>query len=99
MVRWHHQLNGHEFEQAPGVGGGQGGLVCCGPWGHEESDTKSLFKFMSIESVTPSNHVIPCHPLLLLLSVFPSIRVALHIRWPIIGASASASVFPINVQG
>ena len=34
MVGWHHQLNGHEFEQAPGVGGGQGGLACCGPRGH-----------------------------------------------------------------
>ena len=33
MVGWHHQLDGHEFEQAPGVGNGQGGLVCCSPWG------------------------------------------------------------------
>ena len=33
MVGWHHQLNGHEFEEAPGVGDGQGGLACCGPWG------------------------------------------------------------------
>ena len=32
MVGWHHQLNGHEFEQAPGAGDGQGGLVCCSPW-------------------------------------------------------------------
>ena len=39
MVGWHHQLNGHEFEQAPGAGDGQGGLVCCSPWGHKESDT------------------------------------------------------------
>ena len=38
MVGWHHQLNGHEFEQALGVGDGQGGLVCCSPWGHKESD-------------------------------------------------------------
>ena len=38
MVGWHHQLNGHEFEQAPGVGDGQGSLVCCSPWGHKESD-------------------------------------------------------------
>ena len=37
MVGWHHQLNGHEFEQAPGVGDGQGSLVCCSPWGHKES--------------------------------------------------------------
>ena len=33
MVWWHHQLDGHEFEQAPGVGDGQGNLVCCSPWG------------------------------------------------------------------
>ena len=39
MVGWHHRLNGHEFEQAPGVGEGQGGLVCCSPWGCKESDT------------------------------------------------------------
>ena len=38
MVGWHHQLNGHEFEQAPGVGDGQGSLACCSPWGHKESD-------------------------------------------------------------
>ena len=37
MVGWHHQLNGHEFESTPGVGDGQGGLVCCSPWGHKES--------------------------------------------------------------
>ena len=39
MVGWHHQLNGHEFEQALGVGDGQGSLACCSPWGHKESDT------------------------------------------------------------
>ena len=38
MVGWHHQPNGHEFEQAPGVGGGQGGLACCSPWGCKELD-------------------------------------------------------------
>ena len=38
MVEQHHQLNGHEFEQALGVGDGQGGLVCCSPWGRKESD-------------------------------------------------------------
>ena len=38
MVGWHHQLNGHEFEQAPGDSEGQGSLVCCSPWGHKESD-------------------------------------------------------------
>ena len=39
MVGWHHQLDGHEFEQALGVGDGQGSLACCGPWGLKESDT------------------------------------------------------------
>ena len=38
MVGWHHRLDGHEFEQALGAGDGQGGLVCCSPWGHKESD-------------------------------------------------------------
>ena len=39
MIGWHHQLNGHEFEQALGVGDGQGGLACCSPWGCKKSDT------------------------------------------------------------
>ena len=39
MVGWHHRLNGHEFEQTPGDGEGQGSLVCCSPWVHKESDT------------------------------------------------------------
>ena len=39
MVGWHHQLDGHEIEQALGVGDGQGSLACCSPWGHKESDT------------------------------------------------------------
>ena len=39
MVGWHHRLNRHEFEQAPGDGEGQGSLACCRPWGHKESDT------------------------------------------------------------
>ena len=41
MVEWHHELNGHEFEQAPGDNEGQGSLACCSPWTlcHKESDT------------------------------------------------------------
>ena len=39
MAGWHHWLDAHEFVWTPGVGDGQGGLVCCGPWGHKESDT------------------------------------------------------------
>ena len=39
MVGWHHQLDGHEFEQALGYSEGQGRLACCSPWGHKELDT------------------------------------------------------------
>ena len=39
MVGWHHQLNGHEFDQTLGDGEGQGSLVCCSPWGCKELDT------------------------------------------------------------
>ena len=42
MVGRHHQLNGHEFEQALEDGEGQGSLACCSPWGHKESDTTEL---------------------------------------------------------
>ena len=63
----------------------------------------SVLKFMSIESVVPPNHLILCHPLLFLLSIFPRNRVfsnelILHIR-PNIRASTSASVLPKNIQG
>ena len=64
----------------------------------------SLLKLMSIESVMPSYHLILCHLLLPLPSISPSIRVfssesALRIMWQSIGASASASVLPRNIQG
>ena len=42
MVGWHHQLDGHEFEQAPGVGDAQGSLTCCNPWGCKELDMTEL---------------------------------------------------------
>ena len=38
MVGWHHRLHGREFEQAPGVGDGQGSLACCSPWSCKELD-------------------------------------------------------------
>ena len=39
MLGWHHRLDGHEFDQALGVGDGQGSLAFCSPWGHKELDT------------------------------------------------------------
>ena len=48
MVGWHHWLNGHEFEQAPGVGDGQGGLECCIPWGCKESDMTEWLNWIEL---------------------------------------------------
>ena len=45
MVGWHHQFDGHEFEQVLGVGDGQGSLACYSPWGYKKSDTQSLWVF------------------------------------------------------
>ena len=67
-------------------------------------NSRSLLKLMSIESVMPSNHLTLCRPLLLLPSIFPSIRVfskgsVLPSGGQSIGVSASASVLPMNIQG
>ena len=67
------------------------------------TDSRSSPKLMSIESVMPSNHLIPCYPLLLLPSIFSSIRVFSNESFfasggQSIGVSASASVLPMNIQ-
>ena len=63
------------------------------------TNSQSLLKLMSIESVMPYNHLILCHPLLLLPSIFPSIRVFFNESvGQSIGVSASASVLPMNIQ-
>ena len=79
------------------------------PWiaAHQASlsitNSRSLLKLTSIESVMPSSPLILCHPLLFLLPIPPSIRVfsnesTLHMRWPSIGVSASPTVLPMNTQ-
>ena len=65
--------------------------------------SRSLLRLMTIELVMSSNHLILCHSLLLLPSIFPSIRVfssklVIHIRWQSIGASALVSVIPMKIQ-
>ena len=45
MVGWHHWLDGHEFEQSPGVDDGQGSMACCSPWGRKESDTTEWLNY------------------------------------------------------
>ena len=54
MVGWHHQLYGHEFEQAPGVGEGQGSLVCCRPWGCKESDMAEQLNWTEVREKSNS---------------------------------------------
>ena len=50
MVGWHHWLDGHEFEQFPGDSEGQGGLVCCCPWGHKESEAAKQPNWTNLNS-------------------------------------------------
>ena len=67
------------------------------------TNSRSLLRLMCTESMMPSNHLILCRPLLLLISIFPSIRVfpnesALHITWPKYWSFISTSVLPMNTQ-
>ena len=50
MAGWHHWLYGHEFEWTPGDGDGQGGLACCGSWGHKESDTTERLNWTKLRA-------------------------------------------------
>ena len=52
MVGWHHQLNGHESEQAPGAGDRQGSLACCSPWDHKASDSTEQLNWSLFYNVT-----------------------------------------------
>ena len=66
MVGWHHQLDGHEFEYAPGIEDRQGSLVCCSLWGLKESDTAERLnlltskgkRVLSCRSSQPNRHMI-----------------------------------------
>ena len=51
MVWWHHQLDGHEFEEALGVGDGQGSLTCCSPWCHKESETSGRLSWTGLNNL------------------------------------------------
>ena len=53
MVGWHHWLDGHEVEQAPGVGDGQGSLAACSPGGCKESDTSEQLNWTELTIVSP----------------------------------------------
>ena len=57
----HHRLDGREFERAPGVGDGQGGLACCGPWGHREADTTERWVQVRRQGQPPLRYLLPLH--------------------------------------
>ena len=78
-------------------------MDCSTPGFSVLSISRSLLKLMSIDSLMPSKNLILCCPVLLLPSIFSSIRIfstksTLHIKWPKYGASALASVLPMNIQ-
>ena len=50
MVGWYRRVDGHEFEQAPGLGDGQGSLVCCNPWGCKQLDTTELLNWTELKN-------------------------------------------------
>ena len=60
MVGWHYQLNAHEFEQAPGVGDGQGSLACGSPWGYKELDVTEQLNG-TIQKTTSQMYLTPEH--------------------------------------
>ena len=60
MVGWHHQFDGHKFEQALGVGDGQGGLACCDSWGRKESDMPAQLNWTELIGYQKILGVIPC---------------------------------------
>ena len=66
MVGWHRWLDGHEFEQAPGVGDGLGSLVCCSSWGHKESDMTEWLNWIDIVGTVWSSCSWLLHPGVLL---------------------------------
>jgi len=67
MVGWHHWLYGHEYEQALGVGDGQGSLVCYSPWGHKESDTTKKLDWTVVQAAAAAKSLqswpILCDPI------------------------------------
>ena len=87
MVGWHHWLNRHESEQAPGDGEGRGSLVCCSPWGRKESDTTEQLNSSPLKAWLELEHPLPrwlthkalgCRPQFPALWASPGAELYLH---------------------
>ena len=76
MVGWHHQLNGHEFEQAPGVGDGQENLTCCSPWGCKETETTEQLNWTELIWTIP-----PMAKLFELVTLFGQSATSPELSW------------------
>ena len=79
MVGWHHRLNGHEFGLTPGVGDGQGGLVCCNSWGCKDSDITERLNWTELNWTltmigTPLKDV-ESYPALIFFFFFPNVKL------------------------
>ena len=61
MVEWHRWLNEHELEWTPGIGDGQGGLVCCSPWGRKGSDTTEQLNWTELNWTELQLKKSPCN--------------------------------------
>ena len=70
MAGWHHWLNGRESEWTPGVGDGQGGLVCCNSWGSKESDTTERLNWTELKLFISAIHLSNFIPYFYLKSMF-----------------------------
>ena len=101
MFGWHHWLNGHEYEQAPGVGDGQGSLAYCSPWGHKESDMTEWLNWTECSHSQRLPYVLPLcnhnngHTRLLENSEALIWRTISHLFVPIVSIDASILFFPL----
>ena len=94
MAGWHHQLYGHEFGQTPGVGDGQGGLVCCNSWGYKESDTTERLNWTDCCCLVASRVWFFCHsmdgsPPVCSVHGFSQARV---VEWVVVSSSRRSSL-------
>ena len=79
IVGWHHWFNVHEFEQTPGIGEGQGSLVCCSPWDRKESDMSEWLNNNNNIQWTYNSKRYMC-PMFRLLTWLSKLKICLHSR-------------------
>ena len=102
MVGWHHRLNGHEFEQAPGVDDGQGSLVCCSPWGHKELDTTGRLNWTELKLNYPYEDTWPISDIWKQKSqhrnVTDGVIISSDRRWMHVGSTPELQLRHINIK-